>query len=123
MRILYSDKKTEEYCTSLKAASKLFGGNKTLAISLMSRINALDSADTIIDIIMNPAFHFHALQKKGKRNLKGYYAIDVKSRKDAWRIVLQPLDENEQPYKDISIDQIAGAVRIVEITEVSNHYE
>lgn len=123
MKILYQNDKTEKHCTDLKAATKLFGGNKQLAISLMSRINAIDSADTLKDIILMPNFHFHPLTKKGRRDLRGYYAIDVKTRKDAWRIILQPLDENEQPYKDTSIDQISGAVRIVEIMEVSNHYE
>lgn len=123
MKILYQNEKTEKYCTDLKAAIKLFGGNKQLAISLMSRINAIDGAETLKDIILMPNFHFHQLTKKGKRNLQGYYAIDVKSRRESWRIILQPLDECECPYKDTSIDQIAGTVRIVEIAEVSDHYE
>ena len=71
-----------------------------------------------------PNFHFHNLANKKGKDLKGYYAIDVKSRKDPWRIIIQPLDENENPYKENdSIDQIAGTVKIVEITEVSKRYE
>ena len=123
LKIVYADSKTEKYCSDLKAAAGLFGGNKALAVSLMARINAIDSAETLLDIVRMPNLHFHALSNKKGKNLKGYYAIDVKSRKDAWRIVLQPLDEKENPYRDTSIDQIAGIVRIVEITEVSNHYE
>ena len=46
-----------------------------------------------------------------------------KSRKDQWRIILQPLDENEKPYVPCNMDQIAGKVSIVEISEVSKHYE
>ena len=83
---------------------------------------ALENAKIIKDIIAMPNFHFHPLKNKGRKNLEGYYAIDVKTRKDAWRIILRPLDEKEQPY-DISIDQIAEIVEIVEITEVSKHYE
>ena len=37
--------------------------------------------------------------------------------------ILEPLDENEQSYNPCKIDEIAENVRIVEITEVSKHYE
>lgn len=51
------------------------------------------------------------------------FAIDVKSRPDKWRIILQPLNENRLPFDPCNIDEIADNVRIVEITEVSSHYE
>ena len=47
MELVYEDAETEEQCTSLKAAKKLFGGNSVLATSLLTRINALKQADTI----------------------------------------------------------------------------
>lgn len=119
MELVYKNDKVKMQCTSVKAAKKLFGGNALLATSLLARVNALENAKIIKDIIAMPNFHFHSLKNKGRKNLEGYYAIDVKTRKDAWRIILRPLDEKEQPY-DISIDQIA---EIVEITEVSKHYE
>lgn len=123
MEILYSDDKTEEQCTSMKAAKKLFGGNDVLARSLMARINALKQADTIKDIIVMPNFHFHKLKNKDGRDLEGCFGIDVKSRKDPWRIILEPLDHNKNPYDPCNIDEIAQNVRIVEIMEVSKHYE
>lgn len=89
----------------------------------MARINALENAENIKDIIVQPTFHFHNLTNKKGRNLEGYFAIDVKSRKEMWRIILQPLNEEKQPYDPCNIDQIAGIVKIVEITEVSKHYE
>lgn len=49
--------------------------------------------------------------------------MDVKTKRDKWRIILQPLDENEQPYNPCHIDEIAAIVKIVEIREVSPHYE
>ena len=122
MELVYKNDKVKMQCTSVKAAKKLFGGNALLATSLLARVNALENAKIIKDIIAMPNFHFHLLKNKGRKNLEGYYAIDVKTRKDAWRIILRPLDEKEQPY-DISIDQIAEIVEIVEITEVSKHYE
>lgn len=124
MKILYLNDEVKKCCTDSKAATKLFGGNKPMAVSLLARINAIENAETLLDIIKTPSLHFHNLVKKKGKDLKGYYAIDVRSRKDPWRIIIQPLDENENPYKSTdSIDKIAGAVKIVEITEVSNHYE
>lgn len=92
MELLFTDTKTEEQCTSLKVAKKLFGGNSVLASSLFARINALKQADTIKDIIVQPTFHFHKL-------------------------------ENKEPYVPCNIDEISQNVRIVEIMEVSKHYE
>ena len=119
MKIIYANNRVKIQCTSLKAASKLFGGNENLALSLRARINAIEQADVIKDIIATTSFHFHGLQGK----MKGFFAIDVKTRRDKWRIILQPLDEEERPFRPCNIDEIAAVVRIVEIREVSPHYE
>ena len=57
------------------------------------------------------------------KNLEGYFAIDVKERTDKWRIIVEPLNENELQFEKYNIDIIASKVRIVGIKEVSNHYE
>nr|WP_296267673.1 hypothetical protein [uncultured Merdimonas sp.] len=123
MELIYASEKVKEWCTSVKAAKKLFHGDAVLSVSLLSRINALRNAENLRDIIVQPTFHFHKLKNKKSRNLEGYFAIDVKSRKEPWRIILQPLDENEDPFDSSNIDQIAAIVKIVEISEVSRHYE
>lgn len=123
MRVVFTTDKVENLCENLKAAKKFFDGNAMLANSLMARINALKQADTIKDIIVQPTFHFHKLLNKNGRDLEGYFAIDVKSRREQWRIIFEPLDENKEPYNHCKIDEIAESVRIVEITEVSKHYE
>ena len=123
MKVIYATDKVENICEKLKVAKKFFDGNTMLANSLMARINALKQADTIKDIIVQPAFHFHKLSNKNGRDLEGYFAIDVKSRREQWRIILEPLDENEHIYNPCKIDEIAENVRIVEIAEVSKHYE
>lgn len=123
MEIQYASEKVRLQCTSLKEAKKLFGGNKILAESLLARINAINNAEILKDIIVQPQFHFHKLEQKRRRKLEGYFAIDVKTRKEPWRIILQPLDENKQEYTSCNIDKIAEKVKIVEITEVSSHYE
>ena len=119
MRIIYSNSKVEQQCTSIKTATKLFGGDKKMALSLQSRIFAIQNADVIKDIIVMKPFRFHQL----KGSLKGYFAIDVKTGRDKWRIILRPLDENKNVFDPCNIDEIAGIVRIVEIREVSAPYE
>ena len=47
------------------------------------------------DIIVFPPFRFHKL----KGDLKQFFAIDVKTSRDKWRVILRPLDENEQIYE------------------------
>lgn len=80
MEIVYATEKIKVQCTSLKEAKKLFGGNVELAKSLMARMNALKSADTIKDIVVLKPFHFHKLVNKNGKNYEGYFAIDVKTR-------------------------------------------
>ena len=123
MELVYASDKVRIQCTSVKAAKKLFGGNAELVKSLFARINALQMADTIMDIIVQPTFHFHKLGNINRKNLEGFFAIDVKSRKEQWRVILQPLNENKEPFEPCQIDRISSYVRIVEITEVSKHYE
>lgn len=119
MKIIFTSEKVRQQCTNLKVAAKLFGGDKKLATSLLARVNAIENADVIKDIIAMPPFHFHNLHGK----MDGYFAIDVKTRRDKWRIILQPLDKNERPFDPCHIDEIAAIVKIVEIREVSAHYE
>lgn len=119
MKVKYASERVEQQCKSMKAATKLFGGNKSLALSLHSRINAMENAETIRDIIVMPQFHFHNLHG----DMEGLFAIDVKSRRDKWRVVICPLDDKEEKFMPCHIDEVSGTVKIVEIEEVSPHYE
>ncbi len=120
MEISYKDNKLRKVCTEYKIAIKFFGGNSKYAKKLFSRINAIEQATNLKDIILNmPQFHFHKL----KGNYEGFFAIDLSSRADKWRIILQPLDDNKNRFNPCNIDEIADKVRIVEINELSAHYE
>lgn len=123
MELVYASKKVEEQCNSPKAAKKLFAGNSKLAVSLIARINALKQAVVLKDIIIQPQFHFHKLLNKNGKDLEGLFAIDVKTRRDPWRVILRPLDEDGEQFEPCNIDEVAGIVEIVRIEEVSNHYE
>lgn len=123
VKVIYANDKLRTQCTNLKMAKRLFGGNEILGRSLLSRINALENAMKMTDITSFPPFHFHKLHNKDGRNLEGYFAIDVKTRREPWRIILELLDENENVFDTNNIDQIATMVKVVKIEEVSNHYE
>lgn len=88
MELIYVSEALKSQCTNIKAAKKLFHGDSQLSVSLLSRINALQQAEILKDIIVQPTFHFHKLKNKSGRNLEGYFAVDVKSRRDQWRIIL-----------------------------------
>lgn len=123
MELVYASKKVEEQCTDPKAAKKLFAGDGMLVVSLKARINALKQAVVLKDIVVQRQFHFHKLLNKNGKDLEGLFAIDVKTRRDPWRIILRPLDENGEQFDPCNIDEIAGIVEIVRIEEVSRHYE
>ena len=123
MELVFQSEELEEQCTVLREAQKRFGGNKALALSLLSRINALYAADCLKDIVVQPVFHFHNLGARNGKNLTGYFAVDVRTRRDPWRILLQPLDENRNPFVPCRIDEISHIVKTVKIMEVSKHYE
>lgn len=123
MEIEYSSEEVKNQCESVKAAKKLFGGDAQLVSKLMSRVEALVAAESLKDIVIQKQFRFHKLENKGKNRLEGYYAIDVKTKKEPWRIILRPMKEKGQAYDSFNVDELADKVEIVEIREVSNHYE
>lgn len=123
MRIIFSNEKLESQCTSVKEATGFFGGNVILARSLLACVNSLIQAENMKDIIACYKYHFHKLINKKRRNLEGYFAIDVKTRKEQWRIIVQPLDDDLNVFKPCNIDEIAGIVKVLEIVEVTKHYE
>lgn len=102
-----------------KPQKKLFGGQELLAINLLARINQLKNSVTLQDFLRATAYHFHPLRGK----LDGFFALDIKSRKDKWRLILIPLNSNKEPFDPCHIDKIAPIVQIIKIMEVSPHYE
>lgn len=124
VEIVYSNARVEAVCNDIKTAQKFFGGDRSLVTSLFGRIQTLRSVPTLADIISaGNNMRFHNLHNQGARRLEGYYAIDVKTVKQPWRIIIQPLDDNKESFPECRIDTIAKCVRIIEIEEISKHYE
>lgn len=122
MKVLYKNKEVERICSSISEATKYFGGDKALAKNLIIRINYLVQFPVINDLIQ-ANFGFHNLKNKLGRNLEGYFAINVKTKVQPWRIIIEPLDNHDNPYKVCHIDKIKNEVKTIRIVEVSKHYE
>lgn len=118
MKIIYANKRLEAICTDSKATLHFFG-DRNLARSLRSRLDAIELAACLRDVIAMPQFRFHNLEGK----LKGLFAIDVKTRRDKWRLLLQPLGDDMRPFDPCHIDKVASVCKIIEIMELSPHYE
>ncbi len=117
MEIKYKNNKTEKQCTDLTYAKRQFNDN--VATLLLSRINFIESAKSFADIVNNPAFHFHGLSGK----LQGLYAIDL-GRKLGFRLIIEPLNENEESLKkEKDIEKLKQCTKVVIVVEVTNHYE
>ena len=67
MDIRYANNKVEKQCTDLKAATKLFGGDKNMAISLMSRINAIEQATVLKRYNCNADIPLSSIEGQAKR--------------------------------------------------------
>ena len=122
LEVVYASKTVEEQCTNVKAAKKFTGGDERTALGILSRINALKQASTLKDIVVQPQLHFHNLDNHHKRKLKGYFAIDITSRKSPRRLIIRPLSKSKEPFNPCNIDEIADLVEVVEVIEVSSHY-
>ncbi len=117
MEIKYKNNKTEKQCTNFNYAKKEF--NEIIATLLHSRINFIENAVSLADIINVPTFHFHGLS--GKK--QGLYAIDL-GRKLGFRLIIEPLNENEESLKkEKDIERLKQCTKIIIVVEVSNHYE
>ena len=117
MEIKYKNAKIKKQCTDLKCARKDF--NDIVANLLHSRINFIEQAKSLADIINNPSFHFHGLSGKEQ----GLYAIDL-GRRIGFRLIIEPLNENEETLrKEKDIEVLKQCTKIVIVVEVTNHYE
>ena len=123
MKIQYATKEVERICTDFKYGVKFFGGNRLLFEKLHYCLLEIADADDVGALRYAYALRLHKLRNNGHRNLEGYYAVDVKSIRDPWRLIIQFLDSNGEPFATPDIDVNASEIRIVEIEEVSKHYE
>ncbi len=120
MEVKYKDEDLEKFCHDYKKASKKLAG---FANDLLAKMNFIEQANSFKDIRNYSPFNCHQLGKK-KKDYEGLWSLDLKGRKTSWRIIVAPLDENENIFipKD-DFYSICDTIKIIRIEEVSNHYE
>ena len=107
MEIRYKDKKIRDICENEKKAIKKY--NRVIAEKLIFSIEFLKNSNSLKDVADYRNFRFHEL----KYGRKGQFAIDLGKTTG-----YKPITVNKE-NKTISYESI----NVVEIMEVSNHYE
>ncbi len=118
--VRYKSEELKEFCHDRKKAARKLAG---YADSLLADINYIEQADSFNDVMAYLPFHCHQLGAK-KKDLTGFWGLDVKGRKTSWRIIVAPLNENEEIiYPGPDFFKECKTIKIIRIEEVSNHYE
>ena len=117
MKIIYKNKKTEKLCEDTKKAIKVLG--KDIAISLANLINAIEEFNCLYDISLFPQYRLHQLSN----NRQYQYSLTIQ-RSSKWRLIIYPLDEDENIWKSYENEKIKLTKAVcIEVLEVSKHYE
>lgn len=117
IKIIYHDKKVEKLCTDLKKAKRELPAN--IAEKLHALINLLESSENLQDIAELQIYHLHPLH--GDR--EGFYGLDIAGRKAGYRLIVIPLDDDSNVWKEKDVNIVYKATEIIIAWEVSNHYE
>ena len=111
MEIRYKNKRIRDICENEKKAIKKY--NKIIAEKLIFPIEFLKNSKSLKDVADYNNFRLHEL----KYERKGQFAIDL-GKTTGYRLIIEPVTVNKE-NEIISYESI----NIVEIMEVSNHYE
>jgi len=90
---------------------------KAVATKLKSMSTFIEAASSLSDLVHFPPYHFHQLRGDRKRE----WALNVGH--TGYRVTLIPLDDQEKEIVDSDVVHICKTIKIVLVTEVSNHYE
>ena len=115
MEIIYKNKTVkEQFSSKYKNKWKYPEQVKT---KLQAAENIFLQATSLLDIVSYPPFHFHQL--KGDR--KSEWSIYLGH--TGYRVTLIPCDDAGKPITSGDIIAQCKMIKVVLVTEVSNHYE
>ena len=115
MQILFKNK-TAEISFSSKYKKK-WKYPKQVAIKLEAAENFIEQAESLADIVNYKPFRWHGL----KGNRKGEWSIYLGN--TGYRVVMIPCDNSGNIIIKGDIMAKCKSIKIVMVTEVSNHYE
>lgn len=115
MTILYKNKiAKEQFCSEYK---KKWRYPVQVKNKLEAAENYIINSDSLSDIANYPPFHFERL----KGNRKDEWSIRLGN--TGYRVTMIPCDDNGDEIVDGDIMAQCKMIKIVKVTEVSNHYE
>lgn len=115
MEILYKNFKVEQSFSA--QYSKKWKYPKQVQIKLHSIRNFIEQAQSLNDICRMPMYRFHHLQGSRKHE----WSISVGN--TGYRITIIPCDQDGKELIDGDILSQCKQIKVIQITEVSNHYE
>lgn len=115
MIITYKNRKAEQSFASAFSSSWRYP--KDVILHLKKTENFINNATSLQDIVCYRPFRFHPLQ--GQR--KGEWSITLGNTK--YRVTLIPCDEEGKKIINGDIISKCKEIKIIMVTEVSNHYE
>lgn len=115
MTILYKNKTVEkQFCSEYKRQWRY---PEQVKRKLEASEKFIKNSDSLLDIANYPPFHFERL--KGKR--QDEWSIRLGS--TGYRVTMIPCDNNGNEIIDGDIMAQCKVIKIIKVTEVSNHYE
>ena len=115
MKTLYKNENVKkQFCSKYK---KTWRYPEQVKKKLEAAENFINSSSSLLDIINYPPFHFERL--KGQR--KQEWSIRLGN--TGYRVTMIPCDDNEKEIIEGDIIAQCKMIKIVKVTEVSNHYE
>lgn len=115
MEILYKNKTVEQQFSSQYKNKWRYPDR--VKIKLQSVENALKAASSLHDIVSFTPFHFHRLDGKRKCEWSIYLG------NTGYRVVLIPCNDEGEAITEGDIIAQCKRIKVMLITEVSNHYE
>lgn len=112
MQVQYNNKLAERQCTDLKQAKRDF--SEKVAKKLHMMINFIESADNLLSVRSFPRYRFHSLNG----NRKGQYALDIDGKNSPYRLIVCFDEEN-----DSNVFSEPTSIKVIQVEEVSKHYE
>ena len=115
MQILYKNATAKkQFCSKYK---KKWRYPEQVKKKLESAENFIHNAESLMDVASYPPFHFERL--KGDR--KDEWSIRLSN--TGYRVTMIPCDNEGQEITEGDILSQCKIIKIVKVTEVSNHYE
>lgn len=115
MKILYKNETAKKQFSS--EYKKMWRYPEQVKKKLEAAENFILNSSSLLDIANYPPFHFERL--KGNRK----YEWSIRLGNTGYRVTMIPCDDKENEITEGDIMAQCKMIKIIKVTEVSNHYE